>query len=157
VRRPRARSGAKVLFAGAVGLPSALRCTPHSTALRRTTFGPGGEVLRPRVPAGDAPSLWCFSVGGLSHPERTWFRRWLAGSELPKIEQRFPGGRRPRDHRMFAGIVDLRQVPFWGRLFFRAAGGRSGDQRDWPAVEAWATEIANRLDALRAPAESDRR
>ncbi|MET0763922.1 MAG: flavodoxin domain-containing protein [Blastococcus sp.] len=109
-----------------------------------------------RFPAGPAPSLWGFSVGGLAHPERTRFSRWLAGSELHKIEQRFPGGRRPRDHRMFAGIVDLRQVPLWGRLFFRAAGGRSGDQRDWPAVEAWATEIANRVGVLRAPAESDR-
>jgi menaquinone-dependent protoporphyrinogen oxidase len=57
---------------------------------------------------------------------------------------------------MFAGIVDLRQVPLWGRLFLRAAGGRSGDQRDWPAIEAWATEIAKRMDVLRAPAESDR-
>jgi menaquinone-dependent protoporphyrinogen oxidase len=100
-----------------------------------------------RVPAGAVQSLWCFSVGGLAHPERTRFSRWLAGSELQKIEQRFPGGRRPRDHRMFAGIVDLRQVPLWGRLFFRAAGGRSGDQRDWPAVDAWATEIADGLDA----------
>jgi menaquinone-dependent protoporphyrinogen oxidase len=57
---------------------------------------------------------------------------------------------------MFAGIVDLRQVPLWGRLFLRAAGGRSGDQRDWPAVVAWATEIANRMNAPRAPADSDR-
>jgi menaquinone-dependent protoporphyrinogen oxidase len=109
-----------------------------------------------RLPAGEAPSLWCFSVGGLPHPERTRFSRWLARSELQKIEQRLPGGRRPRDHRMFAGTVDLRQVPLWGRLFFRAAGGRSGDQRDWPAVEAWATEIAIRVDAPRAPADSDR-
>jgi menaquinone-dependent protoporphyrinogen oxidase len=117
---------------------------------------PALDFLR-RVPAGPAaPSLWCFSVGGLAHPERIRFSRWLAGSELQKIEQRFPGGRRPRDHRMFAGIVDLRRVPFWGRLFFWAAGGRSGDQRDWPAVDAWATEIANRVDALRAPAASDR-
>ena len=108
-----------------------------------------------RFPAGDAPALWCFSVEGLSHPDRTRFSRWLAGSELQKVEQRFPGGHRPRDHRMFAGIVDLRQVPLWGRLFFRAAGGRSGDQRDWPAIEAWASEIANRIDALRAPAGSD--
>jgi menaquinone-dependent protoporphyrinogen oxidase len=116
---------------------------------------PAVEFLS-RLPAGEAPSLWCFSVGGLPHPERTRFSRWLARSELRKIEQRLPGGRRPRDHRMFAGIVDLSQVPLWGRLFFRAAGGRSGDQRDWPAVEAWATEIAIRVDAPRAPADSDR-
>jgi menaquinone-dependent protoporphyrinogen oxidase len=76
-----------------------------------------------RLPAGEAPSLWCFSVGGLPHPERTRFSRWLARSELQKIEQRLPGGRRPRDHRMFAGIVDLRQVPLWGR----SSSGRPGD------------------------------
>jgi menaquinone-dependent protoporphyrinogen oxidase len=32
-----------------------------------------------RFPAGDAPALWCFSIGGLSHPDRTRFSRWLAG------------------------------------------------------------------------------
>jgi menaquinone-dependent protoporphyrinogen oxidase len=109
-----------------------------------------------RVPPGPAPSLWCFSVGGLAHPERTRLSRWLAGNELTKIEQRFPEGRRPRVHRMFTGIVDLSYVPLWGRLFFRVTGGRSGDQRDWPAIEAWATEIANQLDHVRAPADSDR-
>ena len=116
---------------------------------------PAVDLLN-RIPPGPSPSLWCFSVGGVAHPERTRLSRWLAGNELTKIEQRFPEGRRPRGHRMFTGIVDLSYVPLWGRIFFRLTGGHSGDQRDWPAIEAWATEIANQLNRVHAPAEGDR-
>ena len=93
---------------------------------------PAVEFLS-RLPAGEAPSLWCFSVGGLPHPERTRFSRWLARSELQKIEQRLPGGRRPRDHRMFAGI-DLRPAALGPPLL---PGGRrtsSGRPEDGPVT-----------------------
>src|SRR4051794_10283395 len=149
---------------------AAVVCRPVGSDLDPTTFDAvvvgsavhGMAWLTPaldflgRVPAAATPRLWCFSVGGLAHPERTRLSRWMAGSELQKIEQRFPAGRRPREHRMFAGIVDLREVPLWGRLFFRVTGGRSGDQRDWPAIEAWAAHIASQLDALPASAEGTR-
>ncbi|MET0765991.1 MAG: flavodoxin domain-containing protein [Blastococcus sp.] len=109
-----------------------------------------------RVPASATNRLWCFSVGGLPHPERAGLSRWLAVRELQKIEQRFPGGRRPREHRMFAGIVDLTGLPLWGRLFFRATGGASGDQRDWPAIEAWAADIASQLEDSARPEQPGR-
>lgn len=143
---------------------AAVVCRPVGSDLDPTTFDAvvvGSAVhsmawLTPaldflgRVPAAATSRLWCFSVGGLPHPERTPLSRWLAGSEIQKIEQRFPGGRRPRDHRMFAGVVDMRGAPLWGRLFFRAVGGRSGDQRDWAAIEEWAGHIASQMDTSRA-------
>jgi menaquinone-dependent protoporphyrinogen oxidase len=113
--------------------------------------------LLARVPAVATPPVWCFSVGGLSHPDRTRTSRWMAGRELRKIEQTFPPARPVQDHRLFAGVVDLGATPLWGRLFFRAMGGRSGDQRDWVAVEAWASSIARHLlDTQAAPPGRDR-
>jgi menaquinone-dependent protoporphyrinogen oxidase len=44
----------------------------------------------------------------------------------------------------------MRGVPLWGRLFYRLTGGRPGDHRDWPAIEAWAAEIARSLRAVRS-------
>ena len=32
------------------------------------------------------------------------------------------------------------------RIFLHLAGGRYGDFRDWPAIDAWALEIADQLD-----------
>ena len=54
-------------------------------------------------------------------------------------------GLQVRDHRLFGGVVELADVPLWGRLFFRMIGGKAGDRRDWAAVEAWASGIAESL------------
>jgi menaquinone-dependent protoporphyrinogen oxidase len=89
--------------------------------------------------------VWCFSVGGMQPGGR--LTRAMTDSELRRIAQAFPPSFTPRDHRLFGGIIDMRHTPLWGRLFFRATGGRSGDHRDWAAVEAWAEEIADALPA----------
>jgi len=96
-----------------------------------------------RIPAAAGPPVWCFSVGGIDPRGRLAGR--MTASEVRRVEKEFPRGIRPRQHRFFAGIVELRGVPLWGRLFWRAMGGRAGDHRDWPAVDAWAREIAGRL------------
>jgi menaquinone-dependent protoporphyrinogen oxidase len=61
------------------------------------------------------------------------------------VGELFPAGLQVRDHRLFGGVVELADVPLWGRLFFRMIGGKAGDRRDWAAVEAWATGIAESL------------
>jgi menaquinone-dependent protoporphyrinogen oxidase len=89
--------------------------------------------------------LWLFSVGsfGDSHP--------IVGG-LVKKEPReigeFEHTLRPRDYRVFAGVIDLEHWPAWGRLLFKALGGHAGDNRQWPDIDAWAETIAR---ALRAP------
>lgn len=92
------------------------------------------------------PPLWCFSVGGVQpHGPLT---RTMAAREIRRVEQRFPPGLRPRAHRLFGGIVLLDTMPLWGRLFYRfVAGGRPGDHRDWPAIEAWAFDVAAEVRA----------
>jgi menaquinone-dependent protoporphyrinogen oxidase len=51
----------------------------------------------------------------------------------------------PREHRNFAGAITRSQWPATGRAFFRATGGRYGDHRNWPAIDAWADLIAAQL------------
>ena len=93
-----------------------------------------------RIPVDRGHPTWCFSVGGI-HPHDAVTRR-MSSLEAGKVEQGFPAGFRPRAHRFFGGIVEMRGVPLWGRAFWHLVGGRPGDHRDWPAVEAWARQIA---------------
>lgn len=50
-----------------------------------------------------------------------------------------------REHRNFAGAVARSHWPVTGRAFFLATGGRYGDHRNWPAIDAWADLIAAQL------------
>ena len=56
---------------------------------------------------------------------------------------------RPREYRVFQGVIQKHQWPFWSRLFFQALGGRFGDHRDWPTIDAWADRIAIALPNAR--------
>ena len=102
---------------------------------------PAVDALHTLAAADPRPPLWCFSVGGVQpHGPVT---RILAGQEVRRVEHGFPAGLRPRDHRLFGGIVRFEGMPWWGRLFYRfVAGGRPGDHRDWPSIEAWAGTVA---------------
>jgi menaquinone-dependent protoporphyrinogen oxidase len=113
-------------------------------------------LIRRHPTIGDRP-LWCFSVVGLPDPERTPLHRWMARSERRRIERSFPPSCRPLDHRLFSGIIDWADLPPRGRLFFRAVGGRSGDHRDWAAIDAWARDIAAYLSTRPAKAEDSQR
>ncbi|GAY07355.1 flavodoxin-like protein [Pseudonocardia sp. N23] len=107
---------------------------------------PALGVLRTLATLAPAPPLWCFSVGGVQpHGPLT---RVLAAQEIRRVERGFPPGLRPRDHRLFGGIVEFDGMPLWGRLFYRfVAGGRPGDHRDWSAIRAWAATVAAELRA----------
>lgn len=102
-----------------------------------------------RRAAETAAPVWVFSVGGVE--PRGPFTRMLADRERATVARAFPPGFEPRDHRMFCGIVLMTGVPLWGRLFWRLIGGRPGDHRNWPAIDAWADGIAARLSRASAP------
>jgi menaquinone-dependent protoporphyrinogen oxidase len=87
--------------------------------------------------------LWLFSVGmpdALPGPLRA-----LARKEEAKVIAGFRDAIRPRGHHLFSGVFHRDQVPFVGRLIFRAMGGRYGDFRDWQQIDAWAQGIARQL------------
>ena len=113
---------------------------------------PALDLLGRAVTAGVRP-VWCFSVGGVV-PDGP-LTRWMATMEAQRVARAFPAGFMPRDHRVFGGVVDMSGLPLWGRLFWRAVGGRPGDHRDWAAVDAWARTIAADLAARPATAAPD--
>ena len=93
--------------------------------------------------------VWLFSVSTLGD-EESMFR--------PAAAKRLRAMRReteevaalraelhPREHRNFAGAIARSHWPSAGRAFFRAMGGRYGDHRNWPAIDAWADRIATQL------------
>lgn len=85
-----------------------------------------------------------FSVGAVAPAGRV--RRRLTALEVTRIEQRFPAELRGREHRIFAGVIRTGGLAPWGRVLWRLAGGRDGDHRNWPAIDAWAREIGSELD-----------
>jgi len=94
-----------------------------------------------------ARPLWLFSVGSFGDTKR------LIGPLTHKEPKRIAEIRdavRPREYRVFQGVIRKHQWPFWSRVFFHAFGGRFGDHRDWPAIDAWAEQIALTLQSLRS-------
>jgi menaquinone-dependent protoporphyrinogen oxidase len=86
--------------------------------------------------------LWLFSVGSFGDTKR------LIGPlthKEPKGIGEIRAGIRPREYRVFQGVIQKHQWPFWSRLLFHAFGGRFGDHRDWPTIDAWAFRIAAAL------------
>ncbi len=82
--------------------------------------------------------VWLFSVGTFGDRKR------LIGPLMkrePKGIRELEQAIRPRDYRVFAGVIDRYRWPFVSRLFYHALGGRLGDNRDWWEIDRWTDEI----------------
>lgn len=91
--------------------------------------------------------LWLFSVGLPGALRGPWRR--LAMKEKPMVIAEFRETVWPREHRLFSGVIRPEHISARGRLQFRAMGCRYGDHRDWPAIDAWADDIAAELSEIR--------
>jgi menaquinone-dependent protoporphyrinogen oxidase len=97
-----------------------------------------GFVARHRDALAERP-LWLFSVGAFGDTKR------LIGPVTRKEPKRIAETKsvlHARDYRVFQGVIRKSQWPFSSRVLFHALGGRFGDHRDWPVIEAWAGQIA---------------
>jgi menaquinone-dependent protoporphyrinogen oxidase len=92
-----------------------------------------------------ARPLWLFSVGSFGDTKRVIGP--LTHREPKRIVE-IRAAIRPREYRVFQGVIRKHQWPLWSRMFFHAFGGRFGDHRDWPAIDAWADRIALALPSL---------
>jgi menaquinone-dependent protoporphyrinogen oxidase len=66
--------------------------------------------------------------------------------ELDELREKL----RFRDHRIFFGAFDPKDLDFFSRQFFKSNTIREatpiGDFRDWKEIEAWADQIASSID-----------
>jgi menaquinone-dependent protoporphyrinogen oxidase len=83
--------------------------------------------------------VWLFSVGSFGDTNRLIGR--LTHKEPKRIAE-MRSAVQLREYRVFQGVIRKHQWPFWSRMLFHAFGGRFGDHRDWPEIEAWADQIA---------------
>jgi menaquinone-dependent protoporphyrinogen oxidase len=95
--------------------------------------------------------FWIFSVGMPDALPKAF--RKIARTEQDAIIDQL-GDLRPRGHRLFSGVVRPTQFPLLSRIFLHLVGGRYGDFRDWPAIDAWALEIADQLDGATTTADA---
>jgi menaquinone-dependent protoporphyrinogen oxidase len=97
-----------------------------------------------------ARPLWLFSVGAFGDTKR------LIGPlthKEPKGIEKIRAEVRAREYRVFQGVIQKHQWPFWSRVFFHAFGGRFGDHRDWPTIDTWADRIGVALPSLRSTSQ----
>jgi menaquinone-dependent protoporphyrinogen oxidase len=97
-----------------------------------------GFIAQHRDALADRP-LWLFSVGTFGDTKR------LIGPLTHKEPKRIAetlSVLHTRDYRVFQGVIHKHQWPFGSRILFHAFGGRFGDHRDWPVIDAWADQIA---------------
>jgi menaquinone-dependent protoporphyrinogen oxidase len=94
------------------------------------------DFLRRNARALTGHPLWTFSVGWVGKGGVTHDAKHL--DEIHRLAQTL-------DHRFFVGALDAADLPLFQRLTFRMRGGRSGDFRDWAAIDAWTDEIARQL------------
>lgn len=83
--------------------------------------------------------LWLFSDGPTGEGDPV---EQMKGWRFPQALQPVADRIRPRDIAFFHGVLDPAKLGFAERLIVRALKAPMGDYRDWPAIEAWAEEIA---------------
>ncbi len=84
---------------------------------------------------------WLFSSGPIGDPPKP------GADTAVKIDD-LVAAAHPREHRVFAGRLELRRLGLVQRTVARAVHAGEGDYRDWGAIQEWATGIADDLEDL---------
>lgn len=82
--------------------------------------------------------VWLFSSGPIGDPPHP---RGDKAVDISGILQRT----KAREHKLFAGKLDRDRLSFAQRAVVLAVRAPFGDFRNWPEIEAWATEISRQL------------
>lgn len=93
--------------------------------------------------------VWLFSSGPVGNPSRKLVQKMGADPVDAEKVSRATGA---REHRVFAGKLDRRNVSFLQRVALMLVRGLEGDFRDWEKINTWALQIA---DALLAPPSAE--
>lgn len=90
--------------------------------------------------------LWLFSSGPVGDPAVPADE----AAEVPELVERLGA----QAHRTFAGRLRLADLALVERAAVRCVHANEGDFRDWPAIRAWARDIAETLSGSEAIVES---
>ena len=85
-----------------------------------------------------AHPVWLFGSGPLGTEVKD-------DEPLPKEMTEFQQAIKPRDQRIFFGVLDPGHMSFGERVVAKAVRAPQGDFRDWEAIDAWAVSIARAL------------
>ena len=83
--------------------------------------------------------VWLFSTGPIGDPLKP---EGLPVDVAPMLE--LSGA---REHRIFGGRLNKKELGFGEKAIVRMVGAAEGDYRPWDEIEAWAVEIASTLKA----------
>ena len=107
-------------------------------------MGPARDLVNGTADALRTRSVWLFSSG----PLRTDIVDPADAAEGVKLL----GLVGAREHRVFPGKADKRELGFFERAAVSMVKNGWGDHRDWPAIKEWATSIARELTTVPAGA-----
>jgi menaquinone-dependent protoporphyrinogen oxidase len=97
-----------------------------------------------------ARPVWLFSSGPVGDPSRGLVQKMnVDPAELPELRETTGA----KEHRMFPGKLDKKNLSWSQRAGLAVVRGLDGDFRDWDEIERWAASIA---DGVRARAAAER-
>ena len=106
---------------------------------------PAKELVERTASRMRALPVWLFSTGPIGDPLKP---------EAPPVDVapmlELSGA---REHRLFGGRLDKRELGFAEKAIVRMVGAAEGDYRPWDEIEAWAEEIAATLKATAQTAQ----
>jgi menaquinone-dependent protoporphyrinogen oxidase len=117
----------------------------------------GSSFVRRHLSVLASRPVWLFSSGPIGTDTLDAKGRDVLVASEPAEFAEFGNALHPRDERVFFGRFDPDEPPIGlmeklGAPFLRMPAVRkampSGDFRDWPAIEAWAAEIAKELEPV---------
>ena len=123
-------------------------------------LGQASDFVRRNRPVLGTRPLWLFSSGPVGTDLVDAKGRDVVKASIPEEFAEFADALHPRDAHVFFGAYDPDAKPIGlmerlGAGFLKMPAVRealpAGDFRDWPAIEAWAQEIARELQAVHAP------
>ena len=90
-----------------------------------------------------ARPTWMFSSGPIGDPPKP------GADSAVKVDDLVTAAH-AREHRVFAGRLELRRLGLVQRTVARAVHAAEGDYRDWDEIQAWGTSIADALEDQRS-------
>jgi menaquinone-dependent protoporphyrinogen oxidase len=103
---------------------------------------PAKELVHRTEDALAARPVWLFSSGPVGDPSRKLVQKM---DEDPVDVAEILAATKARDHRVFAGKIDRKNLSFPERAMLMAFRGLEGDIRDWDEIKGWASGIADAL------------